>query len=169
MSRSTLALPAALIAALLCAPLAAIAAPPATSAAVPAQRAGQPQRERPMSLFDQLKLTDAQRASVREILRQNVEAARPEMQALRQRQIAFDTALPGSANYATLARDLGEAEANAARAQVARQAGARTKIYNLLTATQRTQLADIQAKRAAQMQQAEQERARRAAAPAASR
>lgn len=158
MSIKTFALPAALAGALLCAPLAqSQAAPPVASA--PAQaRADAGQRGHGAGLFEQLNLTASQRTSIQQLLRQNFEAARPEMQALRQKRVAFDTALPGSSNYATLARDLGEAEASASRDQVQRQADLRTKIYNLLTAEQRTQLAGIQAKRAAEFQQRQQPR-----------
>ena len=127
-----------------------------TSAAAP--RAHQ---QRP-SLFDQLGLTDAQRTSVRQLMQQNFQQARPEMQTLGQKRMAFENATPGTSQFQSAANDLAAAESSAAHDQVLRQADLRTKIYNLLTSEQRTKLASLIQQRQQEMQQ------RRAAAPAAS-
>jgi Spy/CpxP family protein refolding chaperone len=95
-------------------------------------------------------------------MQQNFQQARPEIQSLRQKRLAFDNATPGTSQFQSAANDLAQAESTAAHDQVLRQADLRTKIYNLLTAEQRTKLASLIQQRQQQMQQ------RRAAAPAAS-
>ena len=154
MIRSTL-----LAAMLACSPLAFAAAPQAASA--PATSQAQHQRQ-PNDLFSQLGLTDGQRSSVRQLMQQNFQQARPEMQSLRQKRVAFDNATPGTSQFQSAANDLAQAESTAAHAQVLRQADLRTKVYNLLTSEQRTKLASLIQQRQQEMQQ------RRAAAPAAS-
>lgn len=136
------------------------AAPPASSttpaASAPAQR--------PPNLFQQLNLTDSQKSSVRKLMRESFAKARPELQALQEKRMAFNQATPGSANYRAMANDLAQAQASAAHAEVLREADLRTKIYELLTPAQRQQLASIQAQRRAQIQQRRHARS----APAAS-
>ena len=155
MIRSTL-----LAAMLACSPLAFAAAPQAASAPAAAPQAQQ--QRQPNDLFSQLGLTDAQRSSVRQLMQQNFQQARPEMQALQQKRLAFDNATPGTSQFQSAANDLAQAESTTARAQVLRQADLRTKVYNLLTAEQRTKLASLIQQRQQEMQQ------RRTAAPAAS-
>ncbi len=133
-----------LVAALACSSF-ALAAPQSSSSNTGAKTSGsqaQP-RARQTTIFDQLDLTAAQRTSVRQLMKQSFEQARPEMQALGQKRMAFENATPGTSSYQSIANDLAEAESNAAHAQVLRQADLRTKIYNLLTPTQRTKLASI--------------------------
>ena len=146
--------PAVLATALACTSLAFAAAPPPAGAATTGT--SQPAKHRGghhMKLFDQLNLSETQRASVHQLFQQNFEQARPEMQALRQKRMAFDNATPGSAAYQSAANDLAQAESNAAHAQVLRQAALRTKIYDLLTPVQRTQYATLRAQRQAKMKQ----------------
>ncbi|HKT41459.1 MAG TPA: Spy/CpxP family protein refolding chaperone [Rhodanobacteraceae bacterium] len=153
MIRSTL-----LAAMLACSSLAFAAAP--QQAAAPATTPRTHQQGQP-NLFDELGLTDAQRSSVRQLMQQNFQQARPEMQALREKRVAFDKATPGTSQFQGAANDLAAAESGAAHDQVLRQADLRTKVYNLLTAEQRTRLASLVKQRQQEMQQ-------RAAAPAAS-
>lgn len=144
-----------LLAALLaCAPLALEAAPQISS--TPATTVPKIQQQRqPDDLFSQLGLTDSQRASVRQLMRQNFQQALPEIQSLRQKRMAFDNATPGTSQFQSAANDLAQAESTASHAQVLRQADLRTKIYNLLTPEQRTKLASL----IQQRQQAVQQRA----------
>lgn len=141
---------------LACMPL-AFAAPPqqtapsGSSAVENGQREHQPRQ--PEALFDQLGLTDAQRASVRQLIQQSFQQARPEMEALRQKRMAFDNATPGSNQFKAAADDLAETESSAVRAQVLRQADLRTKVYNLLTPEQRTKLTALVSQREQRMQQ----------------
>ena len=158
MIRSTL-----LAALLACSPLVFAATPqqasPGTSASATAPHA---QQQRQPNLFDELGLTDSQRSSVRQLLQQGLQQARPEMQALGQKRMAFESATPGTGQFQSAANDLAQAESSTAHDQVLRQADLRTKIYNLLTSEQRTKLASLIKQRQQEMQQ------RRAAAPAAS-
>lgn len=154
MIRSTL-----LAAMLACSSLAFAATPQQAASGTTAPRA---QQQRQPNLFDQLGLTDAQRSSVRTLMRQNFQQARPQLQALRQKRVAFENATPGTSQFQGAANDLAQAESGAAHDEVLRQADLRTKIYNLLTAEQRTKLASLVQQRQQEMQQ------RRAKAPAAS-
>lgn len=144
---------AALVAALACSPLVFAAAPPPAGTATTG--ASQPGKHRGsghhMKLFDQLNLSDTQRASVHQLFQQNFEQARPEMQALRQKRMAFDNAIPGSAGYQSAVNDLAQAESAAAHARVLRQAELRTRIHDLLTPEQRTQYATLRAQHEAKM------------------
>jgi Spy/CpxP family protein refolding chaperone len=139
----------------------AFAATPQQTAAPATSAAPRAHQQRP-NLFDQLGLTDAQRTSVRQAMQQNFQQARPEMQSLRQKRLAFENATPGTSQFQSATSDLAAAESTAARNQVQRQADLRTKIYNLLTSEQRTKLASLIQQRQQEMQQ------RRTAAPAAS-
>jgi Spy/CpxP family protein refolding chaperone len=163
---------AVLAAAIACSSLAFAAAPPPAGTATTGT--SQPGKHRGgghhMNLFDQLDLTDTQRTSVRQLFQQNFEQARPEMQALRQKRMAFDNATPGSAAYQRAANDLAQAESSAAHAQVLRQAELRTRIYNLLTPEQRMQYATLRAQHEAKMKQWREShmRKRTGSAPASS-
>lgn len=95
-------------------------------------------------------------------MQQNSQQARPEIQLLRQKRLAFDNPTPGTSQFQSATSDLAAAESTVARDQVQRQADLRTRIYNLLTAEQRTKLASLVQQRQQEMQQ------RRKAAPAAS-
>lgn len=144
---------------LVCTPFAFAAPPPASSVsagstAQTTHRGGGPMQRRGhrMGMLDQLNLTDAQHTSIRELKQQSFTAARPAMQSLRQQRMAFERATPGSADYQTAANALAQAEADAARAQVLREADLRSKIYNVLTPAQRTQMASLKEQRKARMQ-----------------
>ncbi|HJR14978.1 MAG TPA: Spy/CpxP family protein refolding chaperone [Rhodanobacteraceae bacterium] len=138
-------------AALACAPLAFAAAPPSVGSTTGMSQSAKHHGDHHM--FDQLDLSATQRTSVQQLFQQNFEQARPEMQALRQKQAAFENATPGSTAYQSAANDLAQAESNAAHARVLRQAELRTKIYNLLTPEQRTQYATLRAQHEAKMKQ----------------
>jgi len=144
---------------LACSSLAFAAAPPsagtaATGMSQPAKhRGGHHMNGHHMKLLDQLNLSDTQRTSVHQLFQQNFEQARPDMQTLRQKRMAFDNSTPGSSAYQSAANDLAQAESNAAHAQVLRQAELRTRIYNLLTPEQRTQYATLRAQHQAKMKQ----------------
>ena len=149
-----------LLATLLACSSVAFAAAPQQAASGTSAAAPRAHQQRP-NLFDQLGLTDAQRTSVRQLMQQNFQQARPEMQTLGQKRMAFENATPGTSQFQSAANDLAAAESSAAHDQVLRQADLRTRIYNLLAAEQRTRLASLVKQRQQEMQQ-------RAAAPAAS-
>lgn len=149
-----------LAATLACSPLLLAATPQQTSA--PASSAASTSA-RP-SLLDELGLTATQRTSVQQLIQQNLDQARPQIQALRQKEVAFDQATPGTSQFQAAVNDLAQAESTAAHDQVLRQADLRTKVYNLLTSEQRTKLATLRAQAEQRMQQQRQQQA----APAAS-
>ncbi|HEX5954076.1 MAG TPA: Spy/CpxP family protein refolding chaperone [Rhodanobacteraceae bacterium] len=136
---------AVLAAALACAPLAFAASPPPAGSTTGMSQPAKHHGGYHMHMFDKLNLSDSQRTSVQQLFQQSFEQARPEMQALQQKQAAFQNATPGSAAYQSAANDLAQAESNAARDRVLRQAELHTKIYNLLTPEQRTQYATLRA------------------------
>jgi Spy/CpxP family protein refolding chaperone len=105
-----------------------------------------------MDVLRQLDLTDAQRSSIQQMMREEHTQSRSEMQALMQKRKAFANATPGTAEYQTAARQLGEAEAQAAQARVTRHAQMRTKIYNELTPGQRSKFANLSSEHQDRMQ-----------------
>lgn len=146
-----------LAAALACSSFAFAAAPPSAASTGAATNHRHMHRmhhgRHGMSMLDQLNLTDAQRTSVHQLMRQSFQDARPTMQTLRQKRVAFEKATPGSAEFQAAANDLAQAESSAAHARVLRRAELRTRIYNLLTPEQRTKYASIRAQREARMKQ----------------
>ncbi|HEX5961656.1 MAG TPA: Spy/CpxP family protein refolding chaperone [Rhodanobacteraceae bacterium] len=106
-----------------------------------------------MGLLRQLDLTDTQRASVHQLMQQSFEQAHSGMQALHEKRMAFEKAVPGSAGYQAAANELAEAESSAAHARVLREADLRAKIHDLLTPAQRTQLANLREQRETKMKQ----------------
>lgn len=146
-----------LAAALACSSFAFAAAPPSAASTGEATSHSHMHRlhhgRHGMSMLDQLNLTDSQRTSVHQLMRQSFQEARPAVQTLRQKRMAFENATPGSAEFQTAANALAQAESSAAHARVLHQAELRTKIYNLLTPAQRTQLASLRAQHEAKMKQ----------------
>lgn len=121
-------------------------------------------------MYDQLNLSDAQRTQIRQLTQQSFAQAKSQMQALRQARQAFESATPGTADYQSAAGNLAEAEADAARTRTANHANLRAQIYQLLTPSQRTQLASLRAEHKAKMQQWRESHTRggNTAAPASS-
>jgi protein CpxP len=105
-----------------------------------------------MRELSKLDLTATQRTDIQQMMRQGRAEARPQMQALMQKRMAFEKATPGSADYQTAAEQLAQAEGQAAQERVTSHAALRTKIYNELTPAQRTQLASLRGERQARMQ-----------------
>lgn len=103
----------------------------------------------------ELDLTASQRSDIQRLIQASFAESAPEWRALRQKRDAFAQATPGTAEYVAARNDLAHAEANAALATVLRRSGLRTKIYAILTPTQRSQLAESEARwRAQRMQRA---------------
>lgn len=104
-------------------------------------------------MYAKLDLTDAQRSQIKQLTRQSFAQTKPQMQALRQAREAYESAVPGTAAYQTAASDLAQTEADAARTRATQRADLRAQIYQLLTPLQQNQLAQLQAQRAARIQQ----------------
>lgn len=107
-------------------------------------------------LYARLGLSDAQRTQIRQLTRQDFAQMKPQMQNLQQARQAYESATPGTADYQTAASNLAESEADAARTRATQRANLRAQVYQLLTVEQRTQLASIQARHEARIQQWQQ-------------
>lgn len=104
-------------------------------------------------MYDKLNLTDAQRDQIKQLTQQSFAQAKSQMQALRQARQAYESAVPGTSAYQSATSALAQAESDAASTRVTRQANLRAQIYQVLTPTQRDQLAQIRQQRQARMQQ----------------
>lgn len=82
-----------LAAVLACSPLALAATPQQTA---PQDSAAAVQRA--PNLFDDLGVTETQRSSVRQAMQQNFQQARPQLETLNQKRMAFENATPGSSH-----------------------------------------------------------------------
>lgn len=89
-----------------------------------------------------LDLSDAQRDSIRTAMKSQWQAMRSEHEALRKLQRAVDTATPDSSGYAGLVNRLADAQANAARDRVQKQAALKAEVFAMLTPAQQSKLAD---------------------------
>lgn len=115
-----------------------------------------------MDMLRKLDLTDTQRTDIKRMMREEHDQAKPEMQALMEKRMAFENATPGTPEYQTAAQQLAQAEAQAAQTRVTRHAAMRTKIYNELTPEQRTKLASLRSEHQSRMQDWRSKRASRA-------
>ena len=106
-----------------------------------------------MHELHKLNLSDAQRAQIKQLAKQNFEQLKPQMQAVRQQRKTFESMDPTASGYQAAANTLAQAEANMARARVLQRASLRTQVYNLLTPAQRSQLVAMREQRQARMQQ----------------
>lgn len=125
-------------------------------------------RRHRMGVLDQLDLSATQKTAIKQMMRQSFEQARPEMQALMQKRMAFESATPGSSTYQSATTALASAESTAASQRVTREAALRTNIYNELTSAQRTKLASLQAEHRQKMQAWRAKRMQQHTAPASS-
>lgn len=109
-----------------------------------------------MMAYNQLGLSDAQKASIKKIMQTNFAQTQTQFQALRQQRQAFEALTPTSPGYQAAATRLAQAEAAAAQARVLRQADIRAQVYAVLTPAQQAQLAAQKTERQARHQQWEQ-------------
>lgn len=112
--------------------------------------------------FAKLNLTDAQKASVKQLVQQNFASLKTQRQALRQQREAFEQLTPDSPSYQAAAASLAQAEANFTSARVTARANLQAQIYAQLTSTQKTQLASLKAQRQQRIQEWKQFRAQHA-------
>ncbi|WP_243050260.1 Spy/CpxP family protein refolding chaperone [Dyella sp. RRB7] len=106
--------------------------------------------------FSKLNLTDAQKASIKQIFQSSFAQNKGQFQALRQQRQAFAALTPNSAGYQAAAASLAQAEGAAAVARTQQRAAIRAQIYAVLTPAQQAQLASIQAANQARRQQWQQ-------------
>ncbi|MBD8871861.1 Spy/CpxP family protein refolding chaperone [Rhodanobacter sp. DHB23] len=111
-----------------------------------------------------LNLTDAQKASIKQIMKSSFAQNKGQFQALRQQKQAFEAMTPTDPGYQSAAAALAQAEGAATTARVQQMANVRAQIYNVLTPAQQSQLAAQKAKAQARRQQWQQFRAQQKAA-----
>ena len=114
--------------------------------------------------FHKLNLSDAQKASIKQIMKSSFGQGKGQRQALRQQREAFEAMKPTDAGYQSAAAALAQAEGAATTARVQQMANVRAQVYNVLTPAQQSQLAAQKAQAQARRQQWEQFRAQQKAA-----
>lgn len=93
--------------------------------------------------FQKLNLTDAQRASVKQIMKDSFAQNRTQSQTLRQQRSAFASMTPDQVGYQAAAARLAQAEGDATRVRVQQKANVRAKIYAVLTPQQKADMATM--------------------------
>jgi len=103
--------------------------------------------------YAQLDLSDAQHASIKQIMQQSHAQTKPQMKSLQQQHEALEAMDPTSSGYQAAANSFAQAAAEATRAHVLEAATLRARIYGILTPAQRSQLATMRAQHQAREQQ----------------
>jgi len=106
--------------------------------------------------LSKLNLTDAQRASVKQIMQTSFAGNKTQRQALEQQRSAFDAMTPDQVGYQAAAASLAQAAGSAAQARVQQRATIRAQIYAVLSTSQKAQLATMQAQQQTRKQQWQQ-------------
>jgi len=117
--------------------------------------------------FQKLNLTDAQRASIKQIMHSSFAQNKTQRQALRQQRSAFESMTPDQVGYQAAAASLAQAEAAATQVRVQQKATVRAQIYAVLTPTQKAQMATMKLAKQARQQQWQQFKAQQAASSTA--
>jgi periplasmic protein CpxP/Spy len=87
-----------------------------------------------------LNLTDAQKASVKQIVQASFTQLKPQFQAVRQQREAFEAMAPNASGYQAAAASLAQAEANLTSARITARAAVTAQIYStVLTSAQQSQ------------------------------
>jgi Spy/CpxP family protein refolding chaperone len=101
----------------------------------------------------QLDLSDAQKASIKQLVQQNFAQLKSQRDAVRQQRTAFEALTPDAPNYQSAAASLAQAEASLTSTRITQGAALRAQVYAVLTSAQKTQLASLKAEREARFQQ----------------
>lgn len=109
-----------------------------------------------MMMLHKLNLTDAQKASIKQIVSSNRSQNKPAREALRQQRQAFEAMTPGQAGYQAAAASLAQASGQATQARVQQMANVKAQIYALLTPAQQAQAATLPAQAQARRQKWQQ-------------
>lgn len=104
-----------------------------------------------MHELKELNLSDAQKASVKELFKSSHQQLKPQMEAVMTQRQALNAATPGSPAFQSAAASLAQAASSAAGARVQQEATLRTQIYGLLTDAQKAQLTTLQAQHQAKI------------------
>ncbi|HEX5305300.1 MAG TPA: Spy/CpxP family protein refolding chaperone [Dyella sp.] len=100
-----------------------------------------------------LDLSDAQKASIKQITQANREQHKGRWQAMRQQREAFEQMTPDQVGYQAAAARLAQAEGQATQARVEQRAKIRAQIYAVLTPTQKARLLTLRNERQARREQ----------------
>ena len=106
--------------------------------------------------LSKLNLTDAQKASIKQIMQTSFAQNKTQRQTLGLQRAAFASMTPDQVGYQAATASLAQAEGAAASARVTQRANIRAQIYAVLTTTQKAQLATFQAQQQARKQQWQQ-------------
>ncbi|GAB3789992.1 Spy/CpxP family protein refolding chaperone [Dyella agri] len=100
-----------------------------------------------------LNLSDAQKASIKQIMKSSFGQNKSQFQAVRQQRQAFEAMNPSDSGYQAAAASLAQAEGAATTARVQQMANVRAQIYAVLTPAQQSQWATMKAQQQARHQQ----------------
>lgn len=106
--------------------------------------------------MQKLNLTDAQRASIRDLVKNSFAQNKTQRDALRQQRQAFESMTPDQVGYQAAAAKLAQAEAAATQNRVQQRAQLKAQIYALLTPQQKAQWATLKQEREQRRQQWQQ-------------
>ncbi|MEO9080244.1 MAG: Spy/CpxP family protein refolding chaperone [Rhodanobacter sp.] len=94
-------------------------------------------------MLHKLNLSDAQKASVKQIISTSRTQNKAQRQALHQQRSAFESMTPNQVGYQSAATSLAQAEGQATQARVQQMANLRAQIYAVLTPQQQAQAATL--------------------------
>ena len=98
-----------------------------------------------MMMLHKLNLSDAQKASIKQIMSTSRTQNKAQWQAVRQQRSAFESMTPDQVGYQAAAASLAQAEGQATQARVQQMANLRAQIYAVLTPAQQAQAATFKA------------------------
>lgn len=103
--------------------------------------------------FKKLDLSDAQRASIKQIMQTSHAQNKTQWEALRQQRSAFESMTPDQVGYQAAAARLAQAEGDATRVRVQQKATVRAQVYTVLTPVQKAKMATMNTEKQARRQQ----------------
>lgn len=103
--------------------------------------------------FAKLNLTDAQKASIKQITQANRAQHKDQWQALRTQREAFEQMTPDQVGYQAAATRLAQLEGKAIQARIEQRAKVKAQVYAVLTPAQKAQLATMRSEREARREQ----------------
>ena len=112
-----------------------------------------------MFALRKLDLSDAQKASIKQIMKSSFASSKAQRQAVFQQRKAFESLTPDQAGYQAAAARLAQVEADATKARVEQRANVQAQIYGVLTSAQKMQLASMKAQHEQRKQEWKQFRA----------
>ncbi|MGO4700014.1 Spy/CpxP family protein refolding chaperone [Dyella sp. 2RAB6] len=118
--------------------------------------------------MQKLNLTDAQKASIHDLVKNSFGQNKPQRDSLRAQRQAFESMTPDQVGYQAAAVQLAQAEGTATQTRVQQQAQLKAQIYALLTTQQKAQWVTLKQEREQRRQQWMQLKAQQKAAASSS-